>query len=355
MKCRSLIALRVAVAVFVGLIVIGCPSQAIAKPSEVINWKFQSHHTPGALSTEYVIPPFIERVREMSGGRLNITLHYAGELVDYQEVFPSLQANMIQMANTSGLFWRGSIPVGWLQSGNLPPFVCRSNDEFNELYHRRGIDALIREGLAEQGIHFLGNHNVGNTYFWSKKPINSVDDLKGFKVRFFGSMSDTMEHFGAAPVMLPHPETYTAIAMGTLDGSGTAWWLYRDLKLHEVCPYFIGPAWQTPQGMELWVSKKAWDALPDDLKAIVETAAVAFTKDYVDICWMQEREMFNKSFPEWGTTYIEWGKEDIDRITNEFSLPYLDKIAKEIGPKDPRVVKGIEIIKQFMKDYGYID
>ncbi|NLK31162.1 MAG: TRAP transporter substrate-binding protein DctP [Aminobacterium colombiense] len=220
MKCRSLIALRVAVAVFVGLIVIGCPSQAIAKPSEVINWKFQSHHTPGAHSTEYVIPPFIERVREMSGGRLNITLHYAGELVDYQEVFPSLQANMIQMANTSGLFWRGSIPVGWLQSGNLPPFVCRSNDEFNELYHRRGIDALIREGLAEQGIHFLGNHNVGNTYFWSKKPINSVDDLKGFKVRFFGSMSDTMEHFGAAPVMLPHPETYTAIAMGTLDGSG---------------------------------------------------------------------------------------------------------------------------------------
>ena len=163
-----------------------------------------------------------------------------------------------------------------------------------------------------------------------------------------------MEHFGAAPVMLPHPETYTA-AMGTLDGSGTAWWLYRDLKLHEVCPYFIGPAWQTPQGMELWVSKKAWDALPDDLKAIVETAAVAFTKDYADICWMQEREMFNKSFPEWGTTYIEWGKEDIDRITNEFSLPYLDKIAKEIGPKDPRVVKGIEIIKQFMKDYGYID
>ena len=51
MKCRSLIALRVAVAVFVGLIVIGCPSQAIAKPSEVINWKFQSHHTPGALSS----------------------------------------------------------------------------------------------------------------------------------------------------------------------------------------------------------------------------------------------------------------------------------------------------------------
>jgi TRAP-type C4-dicarboxylate transport system substrate-binding protein len=167
-------------------------------------------------------------------------------------------------------------------------------------------------------------------------------------------MSDTMEHFGASPVMLPHPETYMAIAMGTLDGSGTAWWLYRDLKLYEVCPYFIGPAWQVPQGMELWASKKAWDALPDDLKEIVTEAAKQFDKDYARVCDEQEKEMFEKSFKEWGTTYIEWGQKDIDRITNEFSIPYLDKIDSEIGSKDARVAEGIKIIKQFMKDRGYI-
>jgi len=65
--------------------------------------------------------------------------------------------------------------------------------------------------------------------------------------------------------------------------------------------------------------------------------------------------MFNKSFKEWGTTYIEFSDEDVQRIVNEFSLPYLDKIAAEEGPKDERVIKVIEIIKQFMKDYGYID
>jgi TRAP-type mannitol/chloroaromatic compound transport system substrate-binding protein len=92
---------------------------------------------------------------------------------------------MIQIANTGGLFFRGAIPVGWLAAGNMPPFVTRTNDEFNELYHHRGLDNLIGEGLKDQGIHFLGSHNVGNTYFWSKKPLHSVDDLKGFKVRFF--------------------------------------------------------------------------------------------------------------------------------------------------------------------------
>ena len=156
----------VAAAILFGFLVIGGLGQASA--ADVINWKFQSHHTPGALSTTFVIPPFIERVRERSGGRLNINLHYAGELVEYSEVFPAMQANMIQISNTSTLFWRGSINMGWLQAGNLPPFVCRSLDDFKELYYKRGIDRLIREEMATKGIHFLSSHSVGNTYFWSK-------------------------------------------------------------------------------------------------------------------------------------------------------------------------------------------
>ncbi len=355
MKHRSLFVLGIVLAVTLGILVAGCTSPAMAKDKKVIHWKFQSHLPPGALCNENAVKPFIERVDKMSGGRLQISLHYAGELVNYLDVYPSLQANMIQIANTGSLFWRGSIPVAWMVSGNLPPFVTRNNDEFNELYHHRGLDDLIGEALEELGIKYLGSHSVGNTYFWSKKPINSLEDLKGFKVRFFGAMSDTMEHFGAAPVMLPHPETYMAIATGTLDGSGTAWHLYRDLKLYEVCPYFIGPAWQVPQGMSLWVSKKAWDALPEDLQEIVDAASKIFNVDYMDAVTIQQNEMFNKSFKEWGTTYIEFSDEEVERITKEFSLPYLDKIAAEIGPKDERVVKGIEIIKQFMRDYGYID
>lgn len=352
MKRRSLVALGLMVVMLAALFALGGPAAASDK---VYNWKFQSHHTPGSLAVERAIKPFIERVEKMSGGRLNISLHYAGELVDYLEVEEAIRANMIQMANSSSLFFRGSIPMGWISAPNMPPLVTRNNDEFMELFHHRGVDDLVGEALAERGIKYFGSHSVGNTYFWSKEPIRSLEDLQGFKVRFFGSMSDTMEHFGAAPVMLPHPETYMAIATGTLDGSGTAWWLYRDLKLYEVCPYFIGPAWQVPQGMELWASKKAFDELPEDLQAIVETAAHAFNTDYMNAVTIEEREMFNKSFEEWGTTYIEFSDEDVQRIIDEFTMPYLDRVAEEQGQKDERVVRAIEIIKEFMRDYGYID
>ena len=221
MKLRNRMGLFMVLAFVIGVLAVGFTSPAMAADAREFKWKFQSHHTPGSLSVESVIKPFIERVEKMSAGRLKISLHYAGELVDYAEVDKALQANMIQIANTSSLFFRGAIPMGWITAPSMPPFVTRTNDEFNELFHHRGLDKLVGEALEERGIHYLGCHSVGNTYFWSKKPINSIEDLKGFKVRFFGSMSDFVEHFGASPVMLPHPETYMAIAMGTRHTSST--------------------------------------------------------------------------------------------------------------------------------------
>jgi TRAP-type C4-dicarboxylate transport system substrate-binding protein len=99
--------------VLAAFLVMGCTSPVAAK-DKVFNWKFQSHHTPGSLAVESAIKPFIERVEKMSGGRLKISLHYAGELVSYAEVDEALQANMIQIANTSSLFFRGSLPMGWM-------------------------------------------------------------------------------------------------------------------------------------------------------------------------------------------------------------------------------------------------
>ena len=165
MKNRKMLVLGMIAVLLLGLLAVGNPSVAAEKE---IKWKFQSHHTPGSLAVEKAIKPFIERVEKMSGGRLKISLHYAGELVDYAEVDAALQGNMIQIANTSSLFFRGSLPMGWVSAPNMPPFITRTNDEFNELFHHRGIDTLVGEALAERGIKFLGSHSVGNSYSGAK-------------------------------------------------------------------------------------------------------------------------------------------------------------------------------------------
>lgn len=327
---------------------------SIGHTQEVIHWRFQSHHPNGSIPTLYVIPKFIERVRELTQGRLQISLYYAGELVEFEEILPALKDNLIQMSNTSSMFWRDKIPVGWIQLSNLPPFVLRSYNDFEELYYLRGIDTLIGEGLKEHGIYFLGTHSVGNTYLWLDVPISSFNDLKKLKIRFYGSMNDAVKYYGGQSIMLPHLETYDAIKYGILNGSGTAWWIYKDLKLYEVCKYFIGPPWQTPQGMELWVSLKAWEMLPKDIQTAVKIAAQEFKEDYKNIVEKQEREMFNILFPQWGIKYIILNDIEINKMITEFTLPYLDKIIDDVGSFDPRVKQGIEIIKHFMLTKGYI-
>lgn len=362
MKTRRILALATAVILLVsGLVAGGCPEaeqvpdpDRVVAPPEVITWRFQAHHPPGFMTTEYLFPDFIQRVYEMSGGRLVIEMFYAGDLVAPGEVYEALRTGAIEMANISATFFRGAVPVGWICPNSFPPLIWRTVEDFYELFHRMGLDDLLREGFAEVGIHMLNSHAVGNTYFWSSFPLHSVDDLEGFKVRFFGAMSDTMEAFGASPVFLPHPETYMAIALGTLHGSGTAWWIFRDLKLHEVSPYFIGPAWQTPQAMANFISLEAWEALPDDLKAIVNAADMVLALEYHQRTKLEQRYMFDVSFPEWGVTYIEWGPECVARIT-EVSLKLMEETIREIGPKDPRVIQGIEIVKEFMRDRGYIE
>jgi len=245
--------------------------------------------------------------------------------------------------------FKGKVPIGWLGASGMPPLIWDGWEEEAERVHYRGLDELQREGWAEQGVYYLKTVSSGYTHFWSTKPMYSVDDLKGFKIRFYGSHAEVMEKLGASTIFLPHEEVYMAAATGTVDGSGTSHFMYEDLGLYEVCPYFYGPPWMLPGGMALFVAMDAWNALPDDLKAMVETAAAAYASESFLKFSEQYGRMLAK-FPEWGVTYIEWGPEDIAKI-RAASLEVLDEFPVE----DPRVSKGVEIIKTFMRDKGYID
>lgn len=284
----------------------------------------------------------------MSDGRIQIEHFYAGELVKTTEMDAALKAGTIQLAFTSGVMYKGTAPIGWLAGCSLPAFIWESFAELSELYHQRGLDELMREGWAERGIHYLNTLGDGQIFFWANRPIYGVDDLKGLKVRFYGGLSDIMEAFGASPVYLPHEETYMAISQGTLDASGTSYHIYEGLGLYEVAPYLIGPPWKLPEEMCIMISLDAFNALPDDLKEIVKTAGILLAHETAVRCEADQKVMFRK-LDGWGSTYIEWGPEDVAKV-KEVSLELLDEIATEIGPQDPRVATGLEIIKDFMRE-----
>ena len=148
-----------------------------------------------------------------------------------------------------------------------------------------GGQALWDETYAPFGVKPL---SAGNTTMqmggWFNKEINSLDDIKGLKIRMPGLGGEVWSKLGAITVNLPGGEIFTSLQTGAIDATD---WVgpYNDLAfgLHKAAKYYYFPGWQEPQAVvESMVNQKAFDALPADLQAIVVEAARAATLDMMD-------------------------------------------------------------------------
>jgi TRAP-type mannitol/chloroaromatic compound transport system substrate-binding protein len=116
---------------------------------------------------------------------------------------------------------------------------------------------------------------------WFNKEINTIDDLKGLKMRIPGIAGEVLRRAGATPVTLPGSEIFTALQTGSIDATE---WVgpYNDASfgLHKAARYYYYPGWHEPgSGLETIINKQAWESLPADLQAIVETTCQAITAD----------------------------------------------------------------------------
>ena len=116
---------------------------------------------------------------------------------------------------------------------------------------------------------------------WFNKEINSIDDLKGLKMRIPGLGGEVLRRAGGTPVTLPGAEIFTALQTGAIDATE---WVgpYNDASfgLHKAAKYYYYPGWQEPgPGLETIIHKSAWDSLPSDLQEIVRITCQAITVD----------------------------------------------------------------------------
>jgi len=112
---------------------------------------------------------------------------------------------------------------------------------------------------------------------WFNKKIESVDDLKGLKMRIPGLGGKVFAKAGGTPVLLAGGEIYTALDRGTIDATE---WVgpYHDerLGLYRAAKFYYYPGWHEPGPvLELILNKKAWESLSPDLQKIIETAAAS--------------------------------------------------------------------------------
>ncbi len=223
---------------------------------------------------------FADRVGAMSDGRLTIELYAAGELIPPFESLDAVQQGTADLAHSAPFFWLGksralnyfgSIPLGLLES------------EIAAWLYFGGGMALWEEVMAPFGIKplFAGSSGI-SAGGWYRKEINSLDDLKGLKIRMAGLGGEVMKRLGASPVLTPPAEVFQAMSSGTVDAAELIGpWNDAAFGLFNVADYYYLPGFhEVGPTAEILINQGAWEALSDDLKAIVENAAKASAIEY---------------------------------------------------------------------------
>ncbi|MGB5628014.1 MAG: TRAP transporter substrate-binding protein [Woeseiaceae bacterium] len=219
------------------------------------------------------------RVDAASGGRLKIKVYGGGELVPAFEVFDAVSRGTVEMGHGAAYYHKGKVDAA--QFFTAIPFGMTNTELNGWLYYGGGLE-LYRELYEPFNLVPLPTGNTGvQMGGWFNKEINSIDDLKGLKMRIPGLGGEVLRRAGGTPVTLPGAEIFTALQTGAIDATE---WVgpYNDASfgLHKAARYYYYPGWQEPgPGLETIVNKAAWDSLPADLQAIVSITAQAITTD----------------------------------------------------------------------------
>jgi TRAP-type mannitol/chloroaromatic compound transport system substrate-binding protein len=225
---------------------------------------------------------FARYVNEMSDGRLTVRVYGAGEIVPAFEVFDAVSQGVADAGHGAAYYWKGKIPSSVFFTS--VPFGLTAQ-EINGWIHYGGGLELWQEAYAPANIVPLAGGNSGvQMAGWFNKEINSVDDIKGLKMRIPGLAGEVFAAAGGTAVRISGGELYTSLQTGVIDATE---WVgpYNDLALglHEVAKYYYYPGWhETGSMLEFIVNKDSLARLPEDLQAIVTYAARAANGDMLD-------------------------------------------------------------------------
>ncbi|WP_035693763.1 TRAP transporter substrate-binding protein [Azospirillum halopraeferens] len=235
------------------------------------DWKFQTSETAG--EPQYKLKQqWADSVNVMSGGRIKIEILPTGAVVPHNQTLDAVAAGILQGHMTDPSYFSGKDPA-FSMLGNL---VGAWGDplEFLEYMKHGGGEALYNELVNPYGVHLIGAAATGLESFPSKRPIRSVADLKGLKVRApEGMVYDIFTKAGAAPVNLPGSEVYTGLEKGVIDAADyTVFATNHAQGMHKFARYPSYPGFHSLPMASVELNKRIWDGLPPDLKAILKTS-----------------------------------------------------------------------------------
>ena len=246
---------------------------AIVRGQAQIKWRLVSAY-PKTLDTIYgAAESMSKRVSAATGGKFDIRVFAAGEIVPAFQVADAVSQGTVECAHAGAVLLFGKDPTFALDAAI--PFGMNSRQMTAWMYDGGGL-ALTREFYRDFNIvNFVCGNTGAQMAGWFRKEIKGVEDLKGLKMRIGGFGGVVLDRVGGVPQNIPPGDIYPALEKGTIDAAEFIG-PYDDerLGLYKIAKYYYYPGWwEGGSQVSLYVGTKAWESLSKEYQAILESAS----------------------------------------------------------------------------------
>jgi len=289
---------------------------------------------------------FTKNVTRLSGGKFEIKFFEPGALVPALECFDAVAAGSVESCWTTPGYHTGKYPA--LAFFTTVPFGPQIG-EFLAWKWFGGGNELRAEIYAKHGLIAFDNFCIGpETSGWFKGEINSVAQLKGLKMRFFGLGAKVMQKMGVSTQLLAAADIYPALERGVIDATEFSMPTI-DIKLgfYQIAKNNYYPGWhQQVSCSEILINKAKFDELPDEYKAMVEIAAGESVIHTYAETEAKNFEAMNEMLTKYGVTNRRWS----DDVLKTMEKIWLEVLAEE-SAADPLFKKVADSYLKFRGEY----
>ncbi|MCB1471426.1 MAG: TRAP transporter substrate-binding protein [Rhodobiaceae bacterium] len=310
-----------------------------------VNWDMQSTYASTLTQLGSMGKVLTDRLSSMSGGKINIKFQEPGAIVPALEAFDAVASGAVQAAWSTPGYWTGkdtslalfsAVPFGpaageyysWIKFGG-------GKELFDEIYHGYGIHSVICGVIAPEASG------------WFRKEINSIDDMKGLKMRFFGLGAKVMQKIGVSTQLLAGGDIFPALELGTIDATEFSMPAI-DLKLgfYQVAKHYYFPGWHQQSTLfELMINLDEWNGLDDEARSAIEAACEA------NVAYgLAEGEAIQfgalKELQAKGVTIHTWPQEILDTLNGKWL-----EVVEEEKAANPNFAKVWASLSAFRADY----
>lgn len=277
---------------------------------------------------------------------IKVKLYEPGKLMPAFEIHDAVSTGKVNAGYSISGYIQGKVPAAslfaalpfgptaevfasWFREGN-------GGKLYQEMYEKNGYDIKV----------FPVAPYAAETAGWFRKPIESAEDFKGLKIRFFGLGGKAMAKLGASVALLPGAEIFPALEKGALDATEFSMPIVdKKLGFYKIAKYNYFPGWHQPSStFELLINKKTWDSMSPRQQKVIQ-AAVEATSFHI----------LTKSVAVQGKVMIENEKNGVHNMTFKPEvLSAIEKawneVAAEESAKDPFFKQVLEDQQQYFKE-----